>query len=304
MFPVLFSIGKISVSTFGVFLVLGFVLGVFLVWRLARAWDMDEEKILDLTLLTFIGGLIGARIYFVLTNFSFFIASPLKIILFTKNPGFSFWGAFLGGWLLLYYLTRKTKWDFLQVADIGIVGFFGALIMADLGCFFAGCGAGIVTRSFLGVSMAGLIGKRWPVQLFESLIYSLILIKIWSKATHFHQRGRIVSLCLIFIGLVKLILEPLRQVHNENFIFSGVLILLGLTIFYRITKGNIITDIKNLFKFSVGLFTKPANRLLVLEKLQKNWYNQKVIFSWRLRNFKKTLRRFNVRFSFKNNKIS
>ncbi len=301
MFPVLFSIGKISVSTFGVFLSLGFILGIFLIWRLARAWDIDEEKILDLTLLTFIGGLVGARVYFVLTNLSFFIASPLKIILFTKNPGFSFWGGFLGGWLTLYFLTRRSKLDFLQLADIGIVGFFGGLIMANLGCLFGGCGAGILTHSFLGVSMIGLIGKRWPIQLLEALIYFLILINIWSSATHFHQRGRIISLCLIFIGVVELIFEPLRQIHSEGFIFSIVLIFLGLTYFYKVTKRNIILDIKNFSKFSLGLFTRSENRLLVVTELKKIWYNQKVIFSWRLRNIKKTLRRFNVRFYFKNN---
>ena len=47
MLPVLFSIGKISVSSFGIFLALGILLGIFLVWRLSRAWDLDEEKILD-----------------------------------------------------------------------------------------------------------------------------------------------------------------------------------------------------------------------------------------------------------------
>ena len=72
MFPVLFSIGKITVSSFGVFLTLGFLFGVFLVWRLTRAWELNEEKILDLTMLTFIGGLIGARIYFLMENWQLF----------------------------------------------------------------------------------------------------------------------------------------------------------------------------------------------------------------------------------------
>src|SRR5438552_13186037 len=112
MFPTLFSIGKFGISSFGVFLAFGFILGVFLIWRLARAWDLDEEKILDLTLLTFFGGLIGARIYFVLSHLSFFGLNPLKILLFQKYPGFSFWGAFLGGWLSLFYFAKKFKWDF------------------------------------------------------------------------------------------------------------------------------------------------------------------------------------------------
>ena len=66
MFPVLLSFGNISISSLGVFLAAGFLFAIFLIWRLSRAWDLDEEKVLDLTLLTFLGGLISSRIYFIL----------------------------------------------------------------------------------------------------------------------------------------------------------------------------------------------------------------------------------------------
>lgn len=296
MFPVLFSIGKFSVSSFGVFLVLGFIFGVFLIWRLARAWDLDEEKILDLTLLTFVGGLIGARLYFGINHFEEFIANPLRIILFTKYPGFSFWGGFLGGWLTLFYYCRRQKIDFWQIADIAAVGFLGALIVSDIGCFLGGCGVGSVTNSFSGVSMVGLVGKRWPVQIFEAVILSFVLMNIWGKATRFHQTGKIVSLSLILIGLVKFILEPLRATSDFGYIFSGLLVILGVSIFYRVTKQNLKVDLIRLFKFI-------SNRDQVLLALRKYWYNQKTLVSWKFRNFKKLLRRFNVRFSIKNNSI-
>src|ERR1035437_2093730 len=101
MFPVLFIIPGKSVSSFGIFLALGFLYGVFLIWRLSRAWDLDEEKVLDLTLFTFLGGLIGARLYFALENPQIFTANILRLVLVTKYTGFSFWGAILGGWLTL-----------------------------------------------------------------------------------------------------------------------------------------------------------------------------------------------------------
>lgn len=296
MFPVLFSLGGISISSLGVFLALGFLLSIFLVWRLARAWDLDEEKVLDLTLLTFVGGLIFSRAYFILGNFQFFELSFLKWMHIFKYPGFSFWGGLLGGWLTLFIFARRFKLDFWQLADIASVGLLGGLILTDLGCFFASCGVGLRSNLFFAVPMVGVIGKRLPIQLVEALLLSLALFKIWSQATHFHQRGKIVSLTLIYLGFIKLCLEPLKQFHGGGYYFDSVLILLGLTIFYKVTKRNIFKDLQNAPRFAGAYFS--------LQNLSKSWYNQKTSFAWKLRNIKKilllTLRRFNVKFSYKN----
>lgn len=288
MFPVIFSIGTISISSLGVFLALGFLLGIFLVWRLARAWDLDEEKVLDLSLLTFLGGLIFSRVYFVLENFQFFGLSPLKWILITKYPGFSFWGGILGGWLCLQYLTKRFKLDFWQVADIAAVGLLGGLVLADIGCFFGGCNVGVKSNLFFAVPMVGVIGKRLPVQLVEAFATGFILFRIWGSATHFHLRGKIVSLTLIFLGLIKLILEPFQASHS-GFYFDILFVILGITIFYRLTKRNILEDLKNSPKTVATLFT--------LQNLSRSWYNLKASSFWKLKNFKKILRRSNVKFS-------
>lgn len=300
MFPVLFSIGSISISSFGVFLALGFLWGVFLVWRLSRAWDLDEEKILDLTLLTFLGGFLGARAYFVLENFQFFAQSPIKIIIFTHFPGFSFWGGFLGGWLSLFYFARRLRADFWQVADIASVGFLGGLIFANFGCLLGGCSIGIASKLFFAVPQVGSLGKRLPTQGLESLLLIFVLLLIWSQATRFHLRGKIVSLALIYIGIVKLLMEPLKERHDGGYIFSAVLIILGLTILYRITKRNFLLDIKKSVLFPRNFLKDPGIRKLAIDRLKKTWYNHIMAFGWKIRNFKKFLRRINVKLSHKN----
>lgn len=134
MFPQI-NIGSFNISTFGVFLASGLLLGIFLIWRLARAWDYDEEKILDLILLTIIGGLIGARLYFVFENWVIFTKEPINIFLIHKALGFSFWGGVLGGSLALIYFTKHFNLNFWKIADIAIVGFIGGLILSNIGCF-------------------------------------------------------------------------------------------------------------------------------------------------------------------------
>lgn len=304
MFPVLFTFGKFAVSSFGVFLAVGFLFAVFLIWRLARAWDLDEERILDLTLLTFLGGLIGARLYFVLEHLQFFLESPSRIIIFTKFPGFSFWGAFLGGWLTLFFFTRRFKLDFWQLADIGTVGFLGGLIVSDLGCLLGSCNVGIASKLFFAVSMQGVLGKRLPSSGIEALLVMIVLLNIWAKATHFHLRGKIVSLSLFYIGIIKFLMEPLRENHSDGYFFSSILIILGLTIFYKITKRNPISDIKDFAKFLVSVFKSSETRKLMIQGFSKYWYNQRTSIVWKFRSLKKILKRFNVKFSYKNSRIN
>lgn len=297
MLPVLFSIGNIAVSSFGVFLALAFLLSVFLIWRLSRAWDLEEEKILDLTLLTFLGALLFARIYFVFEHLQFFLASPLKIILLTKFPGFSFWGGFLGGWLTLFYFCRRQRLDFWQIADIAAVGFLGGLILSAIGCLLGGCDIGTPSKLFLAVPMVGAIGKRFPVQALEAAFLSFGLLKIWPKATHFHLRGQILSLSLIYIGMVKFLTEPLRQVHDGGYLFPATLAILGLVIFYKIQGGKRtpISDIRAALSLLIGFFKDSQTRRLAKLYFQKNWYNYRTTFSWKLRNLNKLLRRIRVK---------
>lgn len=296
MLPVLFGVGNLSVSSFGTFIVLGFLYGVFLIWRLIRAWDLDEEKALDLLLLTFIGGLVGARLYFVIEHLPLFNSSFLNLFFINKVPGFNFWGGLLGGWLSLYFFTRRLRLDFWQLADISSVGLLGGLILADLGCFLGGCNVGAVSRTFLAVSMEGLIGKRWPVQIVEAILFAFALSKVWFQATHFHQRGKIAGITFIFLGIIGLILNPFKNDHSE-LIFFLALTLLGLTVFYRVTKQNPLTQLKNLASFIRGFFTDPGVRKKTVQFLSKSWYNQTTAISWKIRNLNKLLRRSNAKLS-------
>lgn len=264
------------------------MVGIFLIWRLSRAWDLDEEKVLDVTLLTFLGGLLGARIYFVVENLRIFSADFLRIILVNKYPGFSFWGAFLGGWLTLFFLARARKENFWLLSDIGSIGFLAGLILADLGCFLGGCQVGIKSNSFLAVQMVGFLGKRFPTSLIEALILTIVLFKLWSKTIHFHLRGKILSLSLIYIGMVKFLLAPLKQRSNSTQFLSFSLVLLGVFIFYKISKRNIISDLKNIPNNIYRSISDPVSRKSALLRWQKYWYNQKTSIWWKLKNLKRS----------------
>lgn len=300
MFPVI-SLGPFSISSYGIFLSTGFLFGVFLVWRLARAWDLNEEKILDLTILTFLGGLIGARVYFILDNFPLFGTELSKWILFHKYQGFSFWGALLGGFIALKYFAKKFKLNFWQALDFASVGLLGGLIFYTLGCFFGGCNIGGVSKLFFAVPMVGALGKRIPVQVLESVLILFILARIWKVATHFHIQGIIAAISLICIGTLKLVLSPLKENHSDV-LLDIILIILGTTLFYKVTKRSLRADIKTFGIFLKNLIIDSNVRSKFILRFKKNWYNYMIGIRWKIRSFSKILRRLNVRFSHKDSK--
>ena len=303
MFPVLFSIGNFSVSSFGVFFGLSFILGIFLVWRLARAWDLEEEKLLDLVLLTVFGGLVGSRLYFILEHFSSFGLDILKWVVFYKNPGFSFWGGFLGGWLTLGYFSNRFKQDFYLLADIASVGFLASLSLSNIGCLLGGCNLGVVSNSFLAMPMVGVLGERFPVQILEAFLIFVLVINLWSSVKHFHKSGTVVAKSLIYLGLIQLLLLPLKDVKFD-WVFPLVLLILGVVIFYRVTKRNILRDFKIFLKDTKEFMLSSEYRKRIFSNIQKNWYNKKVSLSWKIKNSSRLLRRINVKLSHKNSKFN
>lgn len=278
MYPVLFNIGNFQISTFGLLLALGIFFGGFSVWRIARGYELDSEKILDLSFLTIGAGFITARLIYVFTNLEEF-DSLVKIFFLNNYPGLSFWGGFIGGFLVLVGLTKRNKINFFQAGDFAIVGFLMAAFFAEIGCLFGSCGIGIETDFFFGVTQIGVIGKRFPVQFLEGFIFLYSFFVFWKEAIKFHVEGSLLSKGLILIGLVKILSGFLKSkaqpvyVLNYNIDLESVaavfLLGLGLILYYYVYKKTPLHDLRKFWKF----FSNRKTRSMVLASISRGWYN-------------------------------
>jgi len=176
MLPILFSIGPITIYTFGFLLAVGFFLAGFLCWRRLRDLGFDEEKIIDFLLTLSFSAFVFARIGFILTHPTNFSFSPARWLLFGRFPGLSFCGAVLGGILALAWFCRKSRWDLWRVADEVTFGFLPLAVLIQLGCFFDSCSLGIPTSMPWGMFFPGDLIRRQPVSLFGTLLFFLIWI--------------------------------------------------------------------------------------------------------------------------------
>ena len=136
MFPELFSIGPVTVHTYGLMVALGIVAGVALAEYLYRRSGGAPGRITDMALIIVISGLIGARILFVLVNLSYYIANPVEIVMLWKG-GLVFYGGLLGGFLALLACIRYYRLPLWSMLDIGAAAIALGHGFGRLGCFTA-----------------------------------------------------------------------------------------------------------------------------------------------------------------------
>lgn len=187
MLPVLFSVGSVTVYSFGFLLAIGFFLASFIIWRRFRELGLKEEKTIDFLLSLGFWGLVLARVIYILANFKKFGFNIASWLLLGRYPGLSLWGGMLGFFLVLLSFSRKEKWEFWRLADEVSFGILPFLIFSQIGCFFDGCILGKPTEMFWGVYFPGSLLRRQPV----SLLAFLALLMIWFFVLWLERRWRL-----------------------------------------------------------------------------------------------------------------
>lgn len=280
MRPVLFNLGPLPISSFGLFLVIALFSALFISWRIARSYELDENKFIDISLLAFLGGLLGARLYFVALNWQIF-QNISQIFLINRFPGLSFWGGLLGGLLALKLATKSSKFNFWQAVDFAAVGLMIAVVLGNIGCFLGGCYVGFPFDGPLSFQVVGVVGKRFPLALIESLWLFLIFRHLYKQALRFHFAGKIASVCLIWLGITKLTfsflrsdLKPIAVGISDYQLWAAVSLLTGITVYYLRSRRSFNKDMK----FLLAIPISSRERKMALGELRKSCYNHKVGF--------------------------
>jgi len=241
MLPILFSIGPVKIYTFGVFLVLAFFWGSFLLWKLIRLTAFKEEDVFDGLFLSLGFSLLFGRFFYVILNFSDFGFDILKFILINGYPGFSLYGVLLGGFLGLFIFCFFKKIKFFSFIDYFIPPLFLALAFGKLGSFFSGAEIGIKTNFFLAVKYVGFDGLRHLTSFYESLFFflgsyfSYKILFLIRKGKFFS--GFLFYLFVWYFSLVYFFFDSMKENRLFFFGFSfnmivSQLILLTTTVFF------------------------------------------------------------------------
>lgn len=119
-----FSIGPLTIRFYGIILMSGALIGGFLAVREAKRRGYDPEIVWDMFIYLLIGGIIGARLWHILTpspstgiTTGWYFTHPLDALAIWKG-GLGIPGAIIGGLITLYLYSRKTGINFAEWTDI------------------------------------------------------------------------------------------------------------------------------------------------------------------------------------------
>lgn len=119
-----FSVGPLFIRFYGIILMSGAVVGGFLAVRESKRRGYEPDVVWDLFIYLLIGGIIGARVWHVLTpspstgiTTAWYLSHPLDALAIWKG-GLGIPGAIIGGLITLYFYSRKTGINFAEWTDI------------------------------------------------------------------------------------------------------------------------------------------------------------------------------------------
>jgi len=152
MYPELFEIPFIhlTVKSYGLMMVIGFLLAVSLIRRISRNITPDPQLITNAALYSLIGGVVGARLFYVIHHFDQFQQDPVSVFAIWLGGLELLGGVILAVAIILFYLLYN-KLPIRRYLDILAIGLMLALVFGRIGCFLNGCCYGKPTELPWGV---------------------------------------------------------------------------------------------------------------------------------------------------------
>lgn len=230
--PTALQIGNLRIAWYGIIIAAGILLAMLMAFRNAKRFGVNADKLVDVVLGGLIGGVVGARLYYVAFSWEQY-KDNLSAIWHTWEGGMAIYGGVIGAFAVGVIVARCHKMRVLPVLDLASLGFLIGQGIGRWGNFVNGeafgCNTGlpwgmtgsrivsylsdgenVATLTSLGVSVDPTAPVH-PCFLYESIwcLLGFALLYLYSKK---HRRfdGEIFLMYLGWYGFERMIVEGLR----------------------------------------------------------------------------------------------
>ena len=232
--PFVYQLGPLFVTGFGIAMLLTFVIAQIVMSSelRQRGHAAAAGAMSDLTVAAVIGGLIGAKLYYVaLTGAGFF-----------SRGGFVFWGGLLGGIAAVLVTIKWKKIPVPVIADVAAIGLAAGYAVGRTGCWAVGDDYGRPWNSRFAVSfphgappstvqhltsdfgVTSLVGRPpdeviavYPTQLFEVTLGFVMFGVLWRLRGHKHAEGWLFGVYCVLAGAERFVVEFFRAKDDRFF---------------------------------------------------------------------------------------
>lgn len=232
--PFAYDIGGLSFTGFGIAVLFAFVMAQIISQRELVRRGHDPEPISDLTFAAVIGGLLGAKIYYV------FLMGDIHML--WSRGGFVFWGGLVGGIFAVLLVIMAKRLSVMRIADVAGIGIAAAYSLGRTGCWAVGDDYGRPWVSRFAVQFphgappstaynmhlmfrtpipAGVSPQTvlsvYPTELMEVTLGFLMFWLLWRLRDHKHAEGWLFGVYMVLAGIERFLIEFLRAKDDRFF---------------------------------------------------------------------------------------
>ena len=225
------SIFGFSIAYYGIVIVTGMMIAIWIAQREAKRTGQNPEQYLDLAMIGIAAGILGARIYYVIFAWDYY-KDDLLSIFNIRQGGLAIYGGIIGACIAVVIYSRKKKQNFSLLMDTASMSIVFGQIMGRWGNFFNREAFGDYTNNLFAMQLPvsavranEIRQKMWdhvvtvngveyiqvhPTFLYESLWNVGVLLFLFWFRKRKKFNGEVFLMYLIGYGLGRIWIEGLR----------------------------------------------------------------------------------------------